>query len=314
MRRAFAKCVRISPWLALAVAAAVHTPGKARAQEPAGPAAVTASAGAEGWKLVWSDEFDKPGQPDPAKWAYEEGYIRNNERQFYTRARAENARVEDGVLVIEARKEQFKIPAPASRGKGKGRSAKGRDVADYTSASLTTRGKASWTYGRIEVRAKLPTGRGMWPAIWTLGDNINQVGWPACGEIDIMENVGFDPDTICANIHTKSYNHVMGTNKGSRIKIPKPYQDFHVYAIEWRPERLDFFVDKTKYFTFQNEGKGTDAWPYDKPQYLILNIAVGGAWGGQKGIDDGIFPQRMCVDYVRVYQRPGPSQAAPVAR
>jgi beta-glucanase (GH16 family) len=314
MKRAFAKCLRISSWLALAVAAAVCVLSDAHAQQPTSPAAVTASAQAEDWKLVWSDEFDKPGQPDPAKWNYEEGYIRNNERQYYTRARGENARVENGTLVIEARKEQFKIPAPASRGKGKGRAAKGRDFAEYTSASLTTRGKTSWTYGRIEVRAKLPTGRGMWPAIWTLGDNIGQVGWPACGEIDIMENVGFDPDAICANIHTKSYNHVMGTNKGSRIKIPKPYQDFHVYAIDWRPERLDFFVDKTKYFTFQNEGKGTAAWPYDKPQYLILNIAVGGAWGGQKGIDDSIFPQRMYVDYVRVYQRPGPGEAKSVAR
>jgi beta-glucanase (GH16 family) len=252
------------------------------------------------WKLVWSDDFDKPGQPDPAKWNYEEGFIRNNERQFYTRARKENARVEKGMLVIEARKEQFKIPASDSRAKGKG-----RDSADYTSASLTTLGKTAWTYGRIEVRAKLPTGRGMWPAIWTLGTNIGQAGWPACGEIDIMENVGFDPDLIHANIHTKSYNHAIHTNKGSRITIAKPYQDFHVYAVEWRPERMDFFVDKTKYFTFENEGKGNDAWPYDKPQYLILNIAVGGGWGGQKGIDDGIFPQRMYVDYVRVYQEEG---------
>jgi beta-glucanase (GH16 family) len=253
---------------------------------------------AEDWKLVWSDEFDKPGTPDPAKWDYEVGFVRNNERQYYTRARKENARVEDGMLVIEARKEQFRIPKQAKKGKA----GKGQENADYTSASVTTQGKASWTYGRIEVRAKLPTGRGMWPAIWTLGTNIGQVGWPACGEIDIMENVGFDPNVIHANIHTKAYNHAIHTNKGSRITIPNPHQDFHVYAIEWRPERMDFFVDATKYFTFTNENKGTDAWPYDKPQYLILNIAVGGAWGGQKGIDDSIFPQRMAIDYVRVYQ------------
>ncbi|MEN6495526.1 MAG: glycoside hydrolase family 16 protein [Thermoguttaceae bacterium] len=253
---------------------------------------------AEDWKLVWSDEFDKPGTPDPAKWDYEAGFVRNNERQYYTRARKENARVEEGMLIIEARKEQFRIPKQAKKGKA----GKGQENADYTSASLTTLGKASWTYGRIEVRAKLPTGRGMWPAIWTLGTNIGQVGWPACGEIDIMENVGFDPNVIHANIHTKAYNHAIHTNKGSRITIPNPHQDFHVYAIEWRPERMDFFVDATKYFTFTNENKGTDAWPYDKPQYLILNIAVGGAWGGQKGIDDSIFPQRMAIDYVRVYQ------------
>lgn len=260
---------------------------------------------AEDWKLVWSDEFDQAGLPDPAKWNYEVGFIRNNELQYYTRARKENARVEDGMLVIEARKERFKNPSVRQ---GKGRS-KGKEYADYTSASVTTDGKASWTYGRIEVRAKLPTGRGMWPAIWMLGTNKGQVGWPACGEIDIMENVGFDPDVIHANIHTKAYNHAIHTNKGSKIKIPNPHQDFHVYAIEWRPDRMDFFVDSQKYFTFTNEGKGSDAWPYDKPQYLILNIAVGGAWGGQKGMDDSIFPQRMLIDYVRVYQSPETSSA-----
>jgi len=283
----------------------------ARAEAPGLRLGANTAVKTEDWNLVWADEFDKPAQPDPAKWTYEEGFIRNNELQYYTRARRENARVENGMLVIEAAKERYRIPLDSP---GSGKRNKGREYADYTSASLTTLGKASWTYGRIEVRAKLPAGRGMWPAIWTLGTNIGEVGWPACGEIDIMENVGFDPDTIHANIHTKSYNHVMGTNKGSQITIPKPYQDFHVYAIEWRPERLDFFVDKTKYFTFENEGKGANAWPYDKPQHLILNIAVGGAWGGQKGIDETVFPQRMYVDYVRVYQRPGRSEAPPAAR
>ena len=259
------------------------------------------SAQAEDWKLIWADEFDKPGLPDPAKWTYEEGYLRNNESQYYTRARRENARVEDGMLILEAAREHFKIPIDSN---GKGIRNKGHEYADYTSASLTTLGKASWTYGRIEVRAKLPTGRGTWPAIWTLGTNIRDVGWPTCGEIDIMENVGFDPELIHGNIHTKSYNHVLHTNKGSKIQIAKPYQDFHVYAIEWQPKRIDFFVDQAKYFTFENDGKGTETWPYDKPQYLILNIAIGGAWGGQKGIDDSIFPQRMYVDYVRAYQRP----------
>lgn len=262
------------------------------------------------WKLVWSDEFDKPGQPDPTKWGYEEGFVRNNERQCYTRDRRENARVEDGMLVIEARKEHFRIPAGAAQGKAKQH--KDQEYAEYTSASLTTLGKASWTYGRIEVRAKLPTGRGTWPAIWTLGTNKRPVGWPSCGEIDIMENVGFDPDVIHGNIHTKSYNHAQHSNKGSKITIAKPYDDFHVYAIEWRPDRLDFFVDKTKYFTFANERTGDAAWPYDKPQYLILNIAIGGAWGGKKGIDESIFPQRMYMDYVRVYQEQDPAAAPPV--
>ncbi len=237
------------------------------------------------WKLVWSDEFNVAGMPDPAKWDYEEGFVRNRELQYYTRARRENARVEEGTLVIEARKENYK-------------------GAKYTSASLITHGKASWTYGRIEVKAKIPTGRGMWPAIWTLGEDRRQTGWPACGELDIMENVGFDPDTIHANVHTKKYNHMKGNNKGSRIKADRPYDAFHVYALEWFPERIDFFFDDKKYFTYENEKSGVDAWPFDKPQYLILNIAVGGSWGGQKGVDDSIFPQKMLVDYVRIYQKP----------
>jgi beta-glucanase (GH16 family) len=263
------------------------------------------------WKLVWADEFDKPGLPDASKWTFEEGFIRNNEQQFYTRARSENARVENGMLVIEARKERFRNPAFAAAGKEKRKPAKGREFAEYTSASVTTSGNVSWTNGRIEVRAKLPTGRGTWPAIWMLG---NSGAWPACGEIDIMENVGFNPDVIHANFHTKKYNHMIGTGKGSKITIPKPYEDFHVYAVEWRPDRLDFLVDKTNYFTFKNEGKGDAAWPYGKPQYLILNIAIGGAWGGQKGIDDSIFPQQMYIDYVRVYQEQNPAPARPLVK
>ena len=253
------------------------------------------------WKLVWSDEFDKPGLPDPAKWDYETGFIRNNEQQYYTRQRKENARVEDGMLIIEARKEQWKndtYDPAASRGR------RSREFADYTSASLNTLGKASWTYGRIEVRAKLPMGRGTWPAIWTLGTNRREARWPACGEIDIMEFVGFEPAVIHANIHTKKYNHALGTGKGDKINIADASEAFHVYAIEWEADRIDFFVDDQKYFTFRNEGTGDDVWPYDKDQYLILNLAIGGSWGGQKGIDDSIFPQRYAIDYVRVYQKP----------
>jgi beta-glucanase (GH16 family) len=242
------------------------------------------------WNLVWSDEFDYSGLPDKAKWGYEVGFVRNREAQFYTRDRKENARVENGTLILEARKEAW----PASRSGGR--------VAEYTSASLTTQGKAEWQHVRIEVRAKLPTGKGMWPSIWTLGSDIDKTGWPACGEIDIMENVGFDPATIHANIHTPTYNHTKRTNKGNRIGVAKPYEEFHVYAIEWRPDRIDFFVDDKKYFSFPNEGKGADVWPFDKKHYLLLNIAVGGTWGGAQGIDQAVFPQRMLVDYVRVYE------------
>lgn len=246
------------------------------------PQAADDSAGA--WKLVWSDEFDREGRPDAAKWTYEEGFVRNREKQFYTKDRPENARVENGHLIIEARKESF----------GK---------AEYTSASLTTRGKASWTRGRIEVRAKLPTGRGTWPAIWMLGTDRTLGGWPACGEIDIMEYVGFNPETIHANVHTKKYNHTKGNNKGDKIQVAKPWEDFHTYAVEWFPDRLDFFVDGKKYFSYANEQSGPEAWPFDQPEYLILNTAIGGSWGGQQGIDDSIFPQQFAIDYVRIYQR-----------
>ncbi|MFN3485513.1 MAG: family 16 glycosylhydrolase [Planctomycetota bacterium] len=236
------------------------------------------------WKLVWSDEFDTPGLPDPSKWDYEEGLVRNRELQYYTRARRENARVEDGTLILEARREDFK-------------------GARFTSASLRTLGKASWTYGRFEIKARIPTGRGLWPALWTLGTDLRRVGWPACGELDIMENVGFDPETIYATVHTRKYNHVKGNSKGGRIRLARPFDRFIVYAMEWFPDRIDFFADQEKYFTYVNDGSGADAWPFDRPQYLILNVAVGGTWGGQKGVDETVFPQQMRVDYVRVYEK-----------
>ena len=253
------------------------------------------------WKLVWSDEFDKPGMPDPAKWNFEQGSIRNREAQYYTKNRSENARVVDGMLIIEARKEQF--PNPAYDPNAPEGSRHARRFAEYTSASLTTQDRANWTYGRIEVRAKLPPGKGTWPAIWTLGTNAAQVGWPACGEIDIMEFVGFDPGIIHANIHTRKYNHVKKTGKGSQITIPDCGEAFHVYALEWDSQALSFFVDDKKYFTYSNEGSGVDAWPYDAGQFLILNLAIGGDWGGAKGIDESAFPQKYYIDYVRVYQR-----------
>lgn len=260
------------------------------------------SAFADGWKLVWSDEFDKPGPPDPTKWNYETGFIRNREAQYYTWARPENARVENGMLVIEARKEQFKNPDynPAAAPRDWKHS---REFAEYTSASLTTQERVSWKYGRIEVRAKLPSGRGVWPAIWMLGTNIPVVGWPACGEIDIMEMVGFRSDMIYGHIHTTESITTRKVRDGTGIKIPGASDDFHVYAVEWDAGHIDFFVDDQKYYTYQNPKTGDTSWPFDKDQYLILNLAIGGDWGGQKGIDDAIFPQRFYIDYVRVYQK-----------
>jgi beta-glucanase (GH16 family) len=251
-------------------------------------------------KLIWSDEFDYTGLPDSTKWSYEEGFVRNNELQYYTKNRTENVRVENGTLILETRKEQYKNENYETETTADWR--KQREFADFTSVSLTTKDKQAWRYGRIEVRAKLPTGIGMWPAIWMLGLNMNTVGWPACGEIDIMENVGFDPEIIHGNIHTKKYNHIQNTNKGSKITVEKPYQLFYTYAIEWSEEKIDFFVDDTKYFSFENERSGNDVWPFDKEHYLILNIAVGGSWGGQQGVDDSIFPQQFVIDYVRVYK------------
>jgi beta-glucanase (GH16 family) len=263
--------------------------------------ALTSSGIAESqWQLVWSDEFDYMGPPDPKRWTNETGFVRNRELQYYTAGRKENARVENGRLIIEAHRERFPNPRHSPDSSDWRRAAH----AEYTSASLTTQGLGQWRYGRIEVRAQLPYGRGVWPAIWMLGVNRSEVGWPRCGEIDIMEYVGFDPHLIHANIHTGAYNHVRGTGKGNRIRIQNPYDRMRLYAVEWSAEKIDFFVDDQKYFTYEKEpGAGEDVWPFDQPFYLILNLAIGGAWGGQKGIDESIFPQRFEIDYVRVYER-----------
>ncbi len=244
-----------------------------------------ALASAPRWKMVWHDEFDGSGRPDPKKWTYEVGYVRNHEAQFYTKDRPENARVENGHLVIEARRDHF-------------------DGHDVTSASLTTQGLANWTYGRIEVRAKIPTGRGAWPAIWTLGTNIDTVGWPRCGEIDIMENVGFDPDRSHFNIHNPKVSKAVGSSNSFNTVVPDLSKGWHLYAMEWYPDRVDLFMDGTRMLSYKNDDKGDEeTWPYHRPQYLILNLAIGGDWGGQHGIDDAIFPARFLIDYVRVYQQ-----------
>jgi len=238
--------------------------------------------------LVWSDEFDYNGLPDSKKWSYDtEGNATgwgNNESQYYTASRLKNAEVKDGFLSITAHREDF-------------------EGFKYTSARLVTRQKGDWLYGRVEVKAKLPDGRGMWPAIWTLPTDWSYGGWPASGEIDIMENVGYDPYKIVGTVHTEAYNHMIGTQKGATTNVQSCYGDFHIYAIEWEVREIRFYVDDLHYFTFTNEGTGYKAWPFDKRFHLLLNVAVGGNWGGMQGIDDSIFPRSMIVDYVRVYQK-----------
>lgn len=249
--------------------------------------AVVSATAAElpGWKLVWSDEFEQPGQPDPNKWGYEKGLVRNNEKQYYTENRRENARVEDGKLVIEARKEAMK-------------------GGEFTAASLITKGRGEWKFGRFEVRAKLPAARGTWPAIWMLPGDIGKVGWPRCGEIDIMEHVGHDPGKIHGTLHSEAFNHTKGTQRSGTLMTPDCATAFHTYSMEWSAERIVMHIDGKTYATFDKKPGDTAAqWPFDKPFYLILNLAIGGAWGGQKGIDEAAFPQRMEIDYVRVYQK-----------
>lgn len=238
-------------------------------------------------KLVWADEFDKPGLPDTKKWKYDVGGhgFGNNELQYYLASRPENARVENGLLVIEARKEKH-------------------ENREYTSAKLITKGIAEWKYGRIEVRAKLPSGRGTWPAIWMLGSNISHTRWPLCGEIDIMEHVGFDENVVHGSLHTDDYNHVKGTQKSGRLTVPNATADFNVYAVEWTTDRLDFLINDQRFYSVTKADLGAkeSQWPLDQPYYLILNLAVGGNWGGQKGVDETIWPRRLEIDYVRVYQ------------
>lgn len=258
---------------------------------------LTGLAHADDWKLVWADEFNYKGLPDPTKWGYEEGFVRNKERQFYTRARKENARVENGTLVIEARREHWPNPAYKPGATDWKRS---QEAADYTAASIITRNKASFKYGRIEVRAKVPGGKGVWPAIWTLGTTNTAVGWPRCGEIDIMEFVGNDPDRIHGTVHfSRDGKHA---SSGGKIVTQAPFNDFHVYAVEWSPEKIVFMFDGKPYHSFNvdDAGKGSDN-PFRNPHYLLLNLAMGGGWGGS--IDESSLPQKYLIDYVRVYEK-----------
>jgi beta-glucanase (GH16 family) len=249
------------------------------------------------WTLVWGDEFNYTGLPDSAKWGYEEGFIRNYESQYYTKSRKENAWVSGGVLTITGRKEAY----PNQRYVPGSTAWQHKDsLSGYTSAALLTLNKKHFTYGRVEVRAKIPQGLGVWPAIWMLGVDRGLVRWPYCGEIDIMEFVGHDSTRIYGTVHyadTVKHEHA---SSGGKIETHAPYNGFHVYALEWSPTALDFFFDHSLYHHFDITQAGSTDNPFRKPFYLLLNLALGGAWGGP--INDTNLPQKYEVDYVRVYQ------------
>lgn len=239
-------------------------------------------------RLIWSDEFDYEGRPDPERWSFQTGDgcpelcgWGNNELQYYTDD-LQNAQVADGKLIIEAlRHEESPV---------------------YTSAKLISKEKGDWRYGYIEVRAKLPYGRGTWPAIWMLPTLGRPMLWPADGEIDIMEHVGYNQGTVYGTIHTEKYNHRKGTQQSDSIKVEDAHSAFHTYAIEWTPEHIKWFVDGENYHTFNRNNEQKEGWPFDEPFHLILNLAVGGDWGGKYGVDDSIWPQRLEIDYVRVFK------------
>ncbi|MCF8308153.1 MAG: family 16 glycosylhydrolase [Bacteroidales bacterium] len=235
--------------------------------------------------LVWQDEFNYTGLPDSEKWGYDVGGDGwgNNELQFYTEADTNNARVQNGKLIIEAHKENY-------------------SGNQYTSTRLITKNKGDWKYGRFEIKAKVPAGTGTWPAIWMLPTDWEYGGWPSSGEIDIMEYVGYEPNVIHQTVHTQAYNHLNGTEQSNASNVETAEEEFHLYAIEWTPDKIDFFVDGRLRFTFENEGTW-QKWPFDKRFHLLLNVAIGGNWGGVQGVDDSIFPVQMEVDYVRVYKQ-----------
>jgi beta-glucanase (GH16 family) len=247
------------------------------------------------WTLVWNDEFDRDAIDDQ-KWnklLWRPGWV-NNESQAYT-DRDTNLFIGDGKLVIRG------LIEPGYSGTDY----TGTDYnADFTSGRVNTAGLATWTYGRFDIRAKLPKGNGSWPAIWMLGSNIATAGWPHCGEIDIMEHVGYDDGNIHASIHTTDYNHMIGTQKSGQVTTPTATDSFHVYSLEWDSTYIRYLVDNEPYFFIYNDSDGDeDKWPFNHSHYVILNLAVGGDWGGVQGIDPNAFPMEMEVDYVRVFKK-----------
>jgi beta-glucanase (GH16 family) len=242
------------------------------------------------WVIAWSDEFDG-SVIDTIKWTYDIGDWGwgNNEHQYYTQNRSENSRIEDGNLIIEARKNDM-----GNR---------------WTSARLTTRGKVSFIHGKIEFRAIVPHEKGNWAAGWTLGDNyVDELSWPYCGEIDILESVGFEMNDTTgtgiahASAHCGTYYFKIDNQPTAIIEVSKMNSDYHIYTVEWTSDYVKTFVDGIHYFTYEDNSTEL-SWPFDDPQNLILNLAMGGGWGGAQGTDESVTSVKMIVDYVRVYER-----------
>jgi len=240
---------------------------------------------AQKYVQVWGDEFNTPGLPDSTKWGYEVGKIRNTELQYYTSKRLENARIEDSVLIIEARKEKY-------------------SGVDYTSASIISKGIGDWKYGKIEISAKVPTGKGTWPALWMMPTYSEYGGWPRSGEIDIMEYIGVEPQKLHYTCHfegTDGTGH-QSSGTGSTF-ITNPYNQFIKYTLVWTPEKIERYANDRIFHEYRKQPTFNNRrWPFDKEFYLILNLAFGGNWGGYAGVDDTKLPHKFLIDYVRVYQ------------
>ena len=244
----------------------------------------------EGWDIVWQDEFDGASL-DINKWSHEVGGhgFGNNELQYYTDD-SSNSFVDNGILHIRAKYEPAGIGSP-------------NNLRNFSSARLRTVGKGDWQYGRIDVKAKIALGQGIWPAIWMLPSDWIYGGWPKSGEIDIMEHVGHDEGRIHGSVHTESYNHIIGTQRTNAKLIEDIKTLFHIYSIEWSEQKIDFFIDDTLHYTFQNDfSNDFRTWPFNERFHLLLNVAVGGNWPGPPN-NTTVFPQDMEVDYVRVYEK-----------
>lgn len=238
------------------------------------------------WELVWQDEFDYRGLPDSIKWSFDvdgnSWQWGNNEAQWYTNNRLENASVSDGILTIAANRENWMDKK-------------------YTSARLRTIGKGDWKYGRIEVCAKPPAGKGTWSAIWMLPSDTTYGQWPRGGEIDIMEYVGRDPEILFSTVHTGRFNHMVNTQVGDTIILSNLNTEFHTYALEWEEDQIRSFIDDSLYFSFNKVDDSIEAWPFNQPFHLLINLAIGGTLGRE--VDDSIFPQKFLIDYVRIYRK-----------